>query len=579
VRITRVRPRVAACSAVVALSCAPGTVLGAYASAQKVATISDSRINEASGITPSLRVPNLFWIHNDSGDSARIFAVRLDGVVIAEVAVANAGATDWEDIETGPGPEPGVPSIYIADTGNNGYSRTDLRVYRIPEPVLPNLDPGQKLTSAAAAKLRFTYPDGSLDCEGMCVHPVTADVILFSKRSAPSGVYRLTTNVDDGQYHQAEKIATISVPNVVTGASFCPDGMRIAVRTYAAIHEWTIPLASDPLASFFAGAAVTVSPPPESAAEALAYAADGWGIYTVSEGGSPGLYFLRRKDARPQASCEPGPEIPPIGTSTGGIFVRGDSNNDSQVDISDALHILVALFLQTITLPCRDASDSNDDGTLDLTDALVILDWLFHQEATVWSVGRRGPDATMSDDLACEAHDPPPTESTEVVLIDLGAPWSYRGDATAPPETWKDLAFDDSSWSQGPTPIGYGDKVHATVVDMQNKYITLYTRAAFDIADPAKVEDLVLQIDYDDAFVAYIDGIEVARRGLGAAGFIPDTNQLADVTHEAGTAETIRLCFSMLVPGRNVLAIEMHQSTLSSTDLDLVPVLRARIAP
>jgi hypothetical protein len=86
---------------------------------------------------------------------------------------------------------------------------------------------------------------------------------------------------------------------------------------------------------------------------------------------------------------------------------------------------------------------------------------------------------------------------------------------------------------------------------------------------------LILEVDYDDGFVAYLNGTEVARRGLGTVGIVPMFDQSATL-REAGTSESIPICHELLVPGRNVLAFEVHNATLSSTDLSLKPALLVR---
>ena len=83
-----------------------------------------------------------------------------------------------------------------------------------------------------------------------------------------------------------------------------------------------------------------------------------------------------------------------------GIFVRGDANVDANVDISDSLSILGALFLGQEDLPCDDAADANDDGRIDISDPVAILDYLFTGLSTVPLHGTRVVDETL-DTLDC----------------------------------------------------------------------------------------------------------------------------------------------------------------------------------
>jgi hypothetical protein len=85
-----------------------------------------------------------------------------------------------------------------------------------------------------------------------------------------------------------------------------------------------------------------------------------------------------------------------------GIFVRGDANVDENIDISDSLCILGALFLGEEKLSCEDAADANDDGDLDISDPVTILDYLFTGLSTVPLHGLRVVDETP-DTLDCRS--------------------------------------------------------------------------------------------------------------------------------------------------------------------------------
>src|SRR5581483_5758859 len=98
-------------------------------------------------------------------------------------------------------------------------------------------------------------------------------------------------------------------------------------------------------------------------------------------------------------------------------------------------------------------------------------------------------------------------------------------------------------------------------------YLTVYTRKSFVINSPADVDSLILTLDYDDGFVAYLNGTEVAR--MNVAGNPAAFNEVASADHEAGTAEEFDLSAnkSLLRAGQNVLAIEVHNVSLTSSDL------------
>jgi glucose/arabinose dehydrogenase len=163
-------------------------------------------------------------------------------------------------------------------------------------------------------------------------------------------------------------------------------------------------------------------------------------------------------------------------------------------------------------------------------------------------------------------------------LIPVGAEWRYLKGEDAPPAAWNTGGFDDDGWASGEAGIGYGDGDDATVLDdMEGNYLTVYARREFQ-ASPASIESLVLRIRYDDGFVAYLNGVEVARRGLGAEGD-PVAFDTPAGDHEATGFESIDISSKIpfLAGGTNVLAIEVHNRDLGSSDLSLHPNLQANV--
>ena len=127
-------------------------------------------ITEASGIAASRTNPGMYWVHNDSGDSARVFATDLSGAAIGRFRLQGAQARDWEDIAVGPGPEPGSSYLYLGDIGGN-KGRTNLSIYRAVEPEIMLGATGVR-GSVPAARIDVMYPDGlAWDAEALLVDP------------------------------------------------------------------------------------------------------------------------------------------------------------------------------------------------------------------------------------------------------------------------------------------------------------------------------------------------------------------------------------------------------------------------
>jgi hypothetical protein len=163
-------------------------------------------------------------------------------------------------------------------------------------------------------------------------------------------------------------------------------------------------------------------------------------------------------------------------------------------------------------------------------------------------------------------------------LVSAGATWRFfrgQGPAGTPVDAWRQVNFTDSRWETGPAGFGFGDNDDATVLDdMLDRYATVYIRREFSIVTVTPNAPVELTIDYDDGFIAYLNGREVARRGMPAGTATYQT--LASISHEAGAPETINLgsAGDLLRVGKNVLAIEGHNQSLASSDFSLIPTLR-----
>jgi len=113
--------------------------------------------------------------------------------------------------------------------------------------------------------------------------------------------------------------------------------------------------------------------------------------------------------------------------------------------------------------------------------------------------------------------------------VSKGATWRWRkgtAEASDPAADWREFLFDDSGWSNGPAPFGYasgGWPTGTELGDMQNTYVSVFLRCTFTLADPAVIEQLGLDIDFDDGFIAWVNGEEVARVHMGSAPgtFVP----------------------------------------------------------
>ena len=172
--------------------------------------------------------------------------------------------------------------------------------------------------------------------------------------------------------------------------------------------------------------------------------------------------------------------------------------------------------------------------------------------------------------------DPAPSPSSETFLMDES--WRYFKGNQEPPGDWNQPGFDDSNWLEGIPGFGFGDYDDTTVLDdMQDKYSSVYLRNEFYITDPSKTSPLILSIDYDDGFVAYINGVEFTRRNI--KGDPPKFNNTATTDYETEVPQFIYIDLTLLQAGENILAFQVHNKSVNDPDLSLIPSLGQKQLP
>lgn len=285
------RPATTAPSRTVARPAVCGPLTG-----KRTGSVRAAEAIELSGLAASPDQPGVLWTHNDSGDRPRVFALRADGSVAADLDVPGAQALDWEDIAIGPQPG-GGRALYIADIGDNNAQRDAVEVYRVPEPRVPATG-----TTASAVRLRLRYPDGPHDAETLLVDPRSGELAIVTKSfSGQSGVYVARARAAaDGTTITLRRTGMLEfgVGGLATGGSVSADGRVVAVRTYTGIVAWARrPGAS--LAATFRRAPCRgrVALGGEGQGEALALSRDGHAFLTVPEGGGATIrrYAARRR--------------------------------------------------------------------------------------------------------------------------------------------------------------------------------------------------------------------------------------------------------------------------------------------
>ncbi|CAN5432146.1 hypothetical protein BH23VER1_BH23VER1_03080 [soil metagenome] len=153
---------------------------------------------------------------------------------------------------------------------------------------------------------------------------------------------------------------------------------------------------------------------------------------------------------------------------------------------------------------------------------------------------------------------------------------------------WKHPDFDDSAWKSGFGPLGFGDPGLGTTISMVSpggaRYITSYFRHEFEIEDLTEFSAIELGIRRDDGAIVYLNGRELFRTNMPAgtvqfnqvaAGVIGGAAETAYVG--TGFATDSLVANGSLVTGRNVVAVELHNVNITSSDSHMDLFLRSLI--
>lgn len=240
-------------------------------------------ILESSGLAASRKNPGILWVQEDSGQPAALIALGTDGVTRKQIPLKGAENRDWEDMAFAAG------ELYIGDIGDNSLAHNTYFIYHFPEPSL-STD-----TITQWSKITFMYPDGSHDAEALLVDPASRAIYIITKRDQPARIYKIGYPYGSGTV-TAEWVGNLGYSGVVS-AALSPDGKEILVKTYFSIQRYGRK-GNEELSVALSRAPQSIPYKVEPQGEAIGFAADQSGFYTVSEKGfaaSVVLYFYPKK--------------------------------------------------------------------------------------------------------------------------------------------------------------------------------------------------------------------------------------------------------------------------------------------
>ncbi|MFO0757480.1 MAG: hypothetical protein U0359_13365 [Byssovorax sp.] len=253
-------------------------------------------VRETSGIAASALHPGVFYVHNDSGDTARFFAIDAQGRDQGTFELTGATAVDWEDVARGPcaAAPAGGSCLYFSDTGDNDHDRSSYVIYRVPEPT--SLGAGKHAVTAEA--LPFTYPDGGHNAEALLIHPKTGVITLVTKvkkkGTRAASIYELPLPLTPGRPAVAVKKGEIEPPTEdkrLTGGAVHPEARGVLLRNHSQVLHF--PMRPEQSVAEALLAAPCVFPPDAVKGEAITWLPSGDGFVTMSEGAGAALEETR----------------------------------------------------------------------------------------------------------------------------------------------------------------------------------------------------------------------------------------------------------------------------------------------
>ena len=185
-----------------------------------IGRFASAAICEASGLVKSSKHAGIYWTHNDSGNPAELFAVRLTGEIVARIPIAGAVNMDWEDLAGD-----GKGRLFIGDIGDNFGHYPERVIYELAEP-----DPfATPVVPAQPTRVwKFSYPDAHYNSEALFVHQNNLHLLTKSGRGRAT-LFRLEPGKDDRLTPQLVGVVPVWS---ATAADVSPDGRQLAVLSY-----------------------------------------------------------------------------------------------------------------------------------------------------------------------------------------------------------------------------------------------------------------------------------------------------------------------------------------------------------
>lgn len=272
---------------------------------RKLFRVEEKDLTECSGMAVSHRLKDCVWMHNDSGDFARLYLIGPNGKLRSRIEFPDMWPLDFEDMCSYR--LDGKDWLLVGDTGDNQRDRAQKRgkpcLYVVEEPKLETLSKKKKKKPVKIKlkprKIEFVYEDGPQDCEAITVDTQSRTVMLVTKSLNPFRCKLYSLPLDppktkrDREKQLVAKIVTkVPIP-IATGMDMSPDGLQLLITTPTRGFLVSRPKTSEPWKAALNRKPVVLSLPRLRQSESCCFTADG-GMLVSSEGSNAPVFELRR---------------------------------------------------------------------------------------------------------------------------------------------------------------------------------------------------------------------------------------------------------------------------------------------
>ena len=246
---------------------------------------------ETSGIAASSIHKNIFYIHNDSGDYGRFFAITPDGTLkgvfnYLPKGTIGYGVRDCEDIAVGPGPDSTKSYVYVGDIGDNGEAYPFINIYRIPEPDVAAM--ADSTVEDKKNTLYLKYPNGPKDAETLMIDPVEKLFYIVTKRHKSVEIYTAPLLFNNNDTVTLTKRGDLHFGGLqpfkwIVSGDISKDGTQVLLKSYGRIYYWKRK-GNEPVWQTLQRKPLQPAYEQERLGEAIGFSETGKSYYTVSEG-------------------------------------------------------------------------------------------------------------------------------------------------------------------------------------------------------------------------------------------------------------------------------------------------------